>query len=122
MYLSSVGAQHPLDTGAIRKLYDMEKAFKKLSLPTASIRAAWFMENFVGQLAAVASGSPLMSFVDPPSKKIPMIAGVILVNWARNCCNRTGLDIGWLNWKVRAGTAWRTQLWYLGTICTKKYR
>jgi NAD(P)H dehydrogenase (quinone) len=74
VYLSSVGAQHPLDTGAIRKLYEMEQAFNKLSLPTASIRASWFMENFVGQLGAVASGSPLMSFVDPPSKKIPMIA------------------------------------------------
>ena len=74
VYLSSVGAQHELDTGAIRKLYDMEQAFNKLSLPTASIRAAWFMENFVGQMGAVASGSPLMSFVDPASKKIPMIA------------------------------------------------
>ena len=74
VYLSSVGAQHAMNTGAIRKLYDMEQAFNQLSLPTASIRAAWFMENFVGQLAAVASGSPLMSFVDPPSKKIPMIA------------------------------------------------
>jgi uncharacterized protein YbjT (DUF2867 family) len=74
VYLSSVGAQHPLDTGAIRKLYDMEQTFNRLSLPTASIRAAWFMENFVGQIGAVASGSPLMSFVDPASKKIPMIA------------------------------------------------
>ena len=74
VYLSSVGAQHALGTGAIRKLLDMEQAFNKLSLPTASIRATWFMENFVGQLAAVTSGSPLMSFVDPVSKKIPMIA------------------------------------------------
>jgi NAD(P)H dehydrogenase (quinone) len=74
VYLSSVGAQHALETGAIRKLYDMEQAFNKLSLPTASIRAAWFMENFVGQIGAVASGSPLMSFVDPASKKISMIA------------------------------------------------
>jgi NAD(P)H dehydrogenase (quinone) len=74
VYLSSVGAQHPQDTGAIRKLYDMEQAFNKLSLPTASIRAAWFMENFVGQIGAVASGSPLKSFVDPASKKISMIA------------------------------------------------
>lgn len=74
VYLSSVGAQHPLDTGAIGKLYNMEQAFNKLSLPTASIRAAWFMENFVGQIGAVASGSPLLSFIDPASKKIPMIA------------------------------------------------
>jgi len=74
VYLSSVGAQHPLETGAIRKLYEMEQTFNKLSLPTASIRAAWFMENFVGQIGAVASGSPLMSFVDPASKKIPMVA------------------------------------------------
>ena len=74
VYLSSVGAQHSLGTGAIRKLYDMEQAFTELSLPTASIRAAWFMENFVGQIGAVATGNPLLSFVDPPSKKIPMIA------------------------------------------------
>ena len=57
VYLSSVGAQHPAGTGAIRKLYDMEQAFNKLSLPTASIRAAWFMENFAGQIGAVASGT-----------------------------------------------------------------
>lgn len=74
VYLSSVGAQHALETGAIRKLYDMEQEFNKLSMPTASIRAAWFMENFVGQIGAVDLGSPLMSFVDPISKKIPMIA------------------------------------------------
>jgi uncharacterized protein YbjT (DUF2867 family) len=74
VYLSSVGAQHPGETGAIRKLYDMEQAFNKLSLPTAAIRAAWFMENFVGQIGAVTSGGPLMSFVDPASKKISMIA------------------------------------------------
>ncbi len=49
VYLSSVGAQHALGTGAIRKLYDMEQAFNKLPLPTASVRAAWFMENFVNQ-------------------------------------------------------------------------
>jgi NAD(P)H dehydrogenase (quinone) len=28
----------------------------------------------VGQIGAVATGNPLLSFVDPPSKKIPMIA------------------------------------------------
>jgi NAD(P)H dehydrogenase (quinone) len=90
VYLSSVGAQHPLKTGAIRKLYDMEQSFNKLSLPTASIRAAWFMENFVGQIGSVVSGNPLMSFVDPALKRIPMIS----VHWRRNCCNKTGLDIG----------------------------
>jgi NAD(P)H dehydrogenase (quinone) len=74
VYLSSVGAQHPQKTGAIRKLYDMEQTFNKLSLPSASVRAAWFMENFVGQIGPVASGSPLMSFIDPALKRIPMIA------------------------------------------------
>lgn len=74
VYLSSVGAQHPLKTGAIRKLYDMEQTFNKLSLPTSSIRAAWFMENFVSQIESVVSGNPLLSFVDPALKRIPMIA------------------------------------------------
>ena len=74
VYLSSVGAQHQHGTGAIRKLYDMEQAFQKLNIPTVSIRAAWFMENFTGNMAAIRESGKLMSFISPTSKSIPMIS------------------------------------------------
>jgi NAD(P)H dehydrogenase (quinone) len=74
VYLSSVGAQHQHGTGAIRKLYDMEQAFQKLNISTVSIRAAWFMENFTGNIAAIRESGKLMSFISPTSKSIPMIA------------------------------------------------
>ena len=74
VYLSSVGAQHQHGTGAIRKLYDAEQAFQKLNIPTVSIRAAWFMENFTGNMAAIRESGKLMSFISPTSKSIPMIA------------------------------------------------
>lgn len=74
VYLSSVGAQHEHGTGAIRKLYDMEQAFQQLNIPTVSIRAAWFMENFTGNMAAVRESGKLMSFISPTSKSIPMVA------------------------------------------------
>lgn len=74
VYLSSVGAQHQHGTGAIRKLFDMEQAFQKLNIPTVSIRAAWFMENFTGNMAAIRESGKLMSFISPASKSIPMVA------------------------------------------------
>jgi NAD(P)H dehydrogenase (quinone) len=74
VYLSSVGAQHQDGTGAIRKLHDMEQAFEKLNVPTVSIRAAWFMENFTGNMAAVRESGKLMSFISPTSKSIPMVS------------------------------------------------
>jgi len=91
VYLSSIGAQHSNGTGAIRKLYDMEKAFNQLSIPTVSIRAAWFMENFSGFIASAKESGKLQSFLNPTDMAIPMIAsrdigslvaGLLIQEWS----------------------------------------
>jgi uncharacterized protein YbjT (DUF2867 family) len=74
VYLSSIGAQHVKGTGAIKKLYDMEQVFRQLPVPTAGIRAGWFMENFAGAIDHVKATGQLVSFLDPTDLAIPMIA------------------------------------------------
>jgi NAD(P)H dehydrogenase (quinone) len=74
VYLSSVGAHLENGTGAIRKLYDMEQAFKTLDIPTASIRAAWFMENFQGNIAYAKESGRLPGFLNPLDLSIPMVS------------------------------------------------
>lgn len=72
--LSSIGAQHSSGTGAILKLHEMEQAFSDLPISCASIRAAWFMENFTGLVNSVKESGVLPSFLNPLDRAIPMIA------------------------------------------------
>lgn len=74
VYLSSVGAHLENGTGAIRKLYDMEQAFRMLDIPTVGIRAAWFMENFQGSIAYAKESGKLPSFLNPLELSIPMVS------------------------------------------------
>jgi NAD(P)H dehydrogenase (quinone) len=74
VYLSSIGAHLPAGTGAIKKLYDMEQAFQKLTMPTVGIRAAWFMENFAGGISHAKQTGQLPSFLSPGDMLVPMIA------------------------------------------------
>jgi uncharacterized protein YbjT (DUF2867 family) len=74
VYLSSVGAHLKNGTGAIRKLYDMEQALRTLNIPTAGIRAAWFMENFQDSIAYAKESGKLPSFLNPPDLAIPMVS------------------------------------------------
>ena len=74
VYLSSIGAHLPAGTGAIKKLYDMEQAFQKLTVPTVGIRAAWFMENFAGGISHSKQTGQFPSFLSPGDMLVPMIA------------------------------------------------
>ncbi|GAB3804699.1 NAD(P)H-binding protein [Spirosoma humi] len=74
VYLSSVGAQHDRGLGAIGKLHDMEQAFNQLPLPTAAIRAAWFMENFQALLEPARQSGQVVSLLQPTDRPIPMVA------------------------------------------------
>ncbi|MDN5284721.1 MAG: hypothetical protein JWR38_995 [Mucilaginibacter sp.] len=74
VYLSSIGAHLPTGTGAIKKLYDMEQAFKKLPVATVGIRAGWFMENFVGGIRQAKQTGQLPSFLNPTNMPVPMVA------------------------------------------------
>jgi NAD(P)H dehydrogenase (quinone) len=91
VFLSSVGAQHQIGTGAIKKLHDMEQVFAKLTMPSASIRAAWFMDNFQGVIGSACETGILPSFLDPTALSIPMVttkdigavgAGLLTENWS----------------------------------------
>ncbi len=69
--LSSVGAQHADGTGPIRSLHHAEQALAQVTALTA-LRAAYFMDNWVAVLGAVAQGM-LPTFV-PPGISFPMVA------------------------------------------------
>ncbi len=74
VFLSSIGAHLSTGTGAIKKLYDMEQTFKRLPIPSAGIRAAWFMENFTHSLHLARQSGCLPSFLNPTNAQIPMVA------------------------------------------------
>jgi NAD(P)H dehydrogenase (quinone) len=72
--LSSVGAQHERGTGAILKLHDMEKELTSLNLCVASIRAAFFMENFKPIFEHAKQSGKLPVSLEPLDREIPMVA------------------------------------------------
>ena len=72
--LSSIGAQHEKGTGAILKLHDMERELTSLNLFAASIRAAFFMENFKPVLEYAKQSGTLPVSLEPLDRKIPMVA------------------------------------------------
>jgi NAD(P)H dehydrogenase (quinone) len=74
VYLSSVGAQHDHGLGAIGKLHELEQAFGQLPIPTAAIRAAWFMENVQGMIGPARHSGLVPSLLSPPDRAIPMVA------------------------------------------------
>jgi NAD(P)H dehydrogenase (quinone) len=72
--LSSVGAQHEEGTGAILKSHDMERELTSLNLFAASIRAAFFMENFKPIFEFAKQSGKLPVSLEPLDRRIPMIA------------------------------------------------
>lgn len=56
VFLSSIGAQHENGTGPITSVHDAEVALKKTRGDTTFIRAAPFMENWLGALYALPNG------------------------------------------------------------------
>jgi NAD(P)H dehydrogenase (quinone) len=74
VFLSSIGAQQPEGTGAILKSYDMEQELFALSMDFISIRAAFFMENFLPLLPHVKESGKLPVTIEPVNRPIPMIA------------------------------------------------
>jgi len=93
VYLSSVGAQHPSGLGLITQLHILEQELGALSIPTAFIRPAWFLENFQSDVASARDEGEIASFLHPPDRKLPMVATedigrlagkVIQEQWAGN--------------------------------------
>jgi uncharacterized protein YbjT (DUF2867 family) len=73
--LSSVGAQHAAGTGPIAGLHPLEEGLRALPATGASfIRAAYFMENLLGNLGMLDQG--LYPSFAPANAPMPMIATV----------------------------------------------
>ena len=73
VFLSSIGAQHAEGTGAILKGHDMEEALFGLPLETASIRAAYFMENLLPLAPHVKESGQLPVVLEPLDKAWAMV-------------------------------------------------
>lgn len=69
--LSSVGAQHPSGTGPIATVHYAEQVLAKVTTLTA-VRAAYFMENWLGSLGALAQG--ILPTFTPAALAFPMVA------------------------------------------------
>ena len=74
VFLSSIGAEHAEGTGSSLRLYDMEQALHSLPMNTASIRAAYFMENLLLLYPSVGESGTLPSMMDTLDKAIPLVA------------------------------------------------
>ena len=71
--LSTVGAQAS-EPNLLNQLGMMEQEFGKLDIPVAFLRASWFMENFVWDVASARDEGIVHSFLQPLDRKIPMVA------------------------------------------------
>jgi len=71
--LSTIGAQ-VTRPNLLNQLGLMEQRFVGLSRPTAFLRAAWFMENFVPDIRAARDEGVFRSFLQPLDHAIPMVA------------------------------------------------
>jgi NAD(P)H dehydrogenase (quinone) len=93
VYLSSIGAQHDSGLGLITQLHILEQELSSLPIPSAFLRAAWFMENSLWDIASARDRGEILSFLQPLDRKVPMVATedigriaaeTLLGSWADN--------------------------------------
>lgn len=70
--LSTIGAQ-VLQPNLLNQLGMMERELSTLPMPVAFLRAAWFMENSLWDVAAARAGQ-IPSYLQPLDKPVPMVA------------------------------------------------
>ena len=88
--LSSIGAEQEKGTGAILKLHDMEQSLFELPVDVASIRAAYFMENFVPMFPRVREDGELKLLYENLEEPIPMVATSDIGKLAAELLTRDG--------------------------------
>ena len=70
--LSTVGAQ-ATQANLLNQLGIMERELGTLDMPVAFLRAAWFMENSLWDVAQARDGA-IANFLQPLDRKVPMVA------------------------------------------------
>jgi uncharacterized protein YbjT (DUF2867 family) len=73
VWLSSVGAQHPLGTGPIRTAHYAETKLSGGKTPVTFVRAAYFQENW-GSIAGAAKGQHILPSFLAPGRAIAQVA------------------------------------------------
>ena len=71
--LSTVGAQ-ATQPNLLNQLGILERALGTLDLPLCFLRAAWFIENSLWDVAAARDAGGIPSFLQPLERKVPMVA------------------------------------------------
>jgi uncharacterized protein YbjT (DUF2867 family) len=71
--LSTIGAQ-ATRPNLLNQLGIMERELGTLDLPITFLRAAWFIENSLWDVAAARDAGDIPSFLQPLERKVPMVA------------------------------------------------
>jgi uncharacterized protein YbjT (DUF2867 family) len=71
--LSTIGA-HATEANLLNALRIMERKLSRLPMPVAFLRAGWFMENMVWDIAVAKATGVVPSFLQPLDKPVPMVA------------------------------------------------
>jgi NAD(P)H dehydrogenase (quinone) len=71
--LSSIGAEQDHGIGLIEHSHILEQSLGSLPIPTAFLRAAWFMDNCEWDVADAKKGK-LISYLQPLDHAIPMVS------------------------------------------------
>lgn len=74
VYLSSIGAQQTSRIGLITALHMLEESMDTLPVPTAALRAGWFMENSAWDVAPAREQGKLYSFLQPLDHSFALVA------------------------------------------------
>jgi NAD(P)H dehydrogenase (quinone) len=72
--LSSIGGQHDHGTGLIVQCHILEENLADLPVPTAFVRAGWFMENSAWDVEPARKQGEFLAFLDPLDREFPMVA------------------------------------------------
>lgn len=72
--LSSVGAHRSSGLGIIESLHILERELAQVAIPSAFLRAAWFMENAAWDIEPARAEGTIAQFLSPLDRPIPMIS------------------------------------------------
>ena len=73
VYLSTIEADAK-ETNLLAQHTIIENALRELSVPITFLRPAWFIENFIWDVASAQSEGVIPSFLQPLDRAVPMVA------------------------------------------------
>jgi NAD(P)H dehydrogenase (quinone) len=74
VYLSTIGAQLAERSGLLMSLHILEEEMSAIGVPSAFLRAGWFMENSLWDVPSAKSEGKIYSFLQPLDKHFSMVA------------------------------------------------